>query len=167
MSQINPDAFRRFFEFEKDAHAKTLASLFAVPEEKRSNPEFQKAVDLMAHVLGARWLWLSRIGATAQRPMKFFSKGFPLADLPSQIGEMEAAWAAYLNGLTAAELSRSVEWGPAEGPRFTNTVEDLLTQLFGHSAYHRGQIALLLRQIDCKPALTEFVYWARTPLSGG
>jgi uncharacterized damage-inducible protein DinB len=80
---------------------------------------------------------------------------------------MEAAWAAYLDGLMAAELSRAVEWGPAEGPRFTNTVEDLLTQLFGHSAYHRGQIALLLRQIDCKPALTEFIYWARTPLSGG
>ena len=167
MSPISPDAFRRLFDFEKDAHAKTLASLFAVPEEKRASPEFRKAVDVMAHVVGARWLWLSRLGGTSERPLKFFSKEFPLVDLPSSVVEMETAWSRYLGGLNDAELSRAVEWGAAEGPRFTNAVEDLLTQLFGHSAYHRGQIALLLRQIDCKPAVTEFVYWARKPLSGG
>ncbi len=163
MSLIPPETFRRFFEYEKDAHAKTLVSLSAVPPEKRAAPEFQKAVELMAHIVGARWFWFQRIGATTERPLKMFVKNFPVADLPARVSEMEAAWSRYLDGLTEAELFRAVEWGPADGPRFTNTVEEVLTQTFGHSIYHRGQIALLLRQIGCEPAATEFVYFTRKP----
>lgn len=92
-----------------------------------------------------------------------FTKDFPVADLPERLLEMESTWGSYLGGLSEAEMSRPVEWGPAGGPFFTNTVEDVLTQLFGHSTYHRGQIALLLRQIGCEPAKTEFVYFARKP----
>jgi len=40
-------------------------------------------------------------------------------------------------------------------------VEDILAQLFGHSWYHRGQIALLVRSIGAEPAATDFVYWTR------
>jgi len=163
MSVIPPESFRRFFDYEKDAHAKTLTSLSAVPPEKRAAPEFRKAVDLLAHVVGARWFWLQRIVGTTERPLKMFMKDFPVADLPARISEMEEAWSTFLGGLTDPELSRAVEWGPADGPRFSNTVEDVLTQLFGHSTYHRGQIALLIRQIGCEPAATEFVYFARKP----
>lgn len=166
MSTIPPETFRRWFDYEKDAHAKTLASLLAVPEEKRAAPEFRRAVDLVAHVLGARWFWLAQLGATPERRVKFFSKEFPLADLPTRISETEAAWSRYLEGLTGGELARSVEWGPAEGPRFANTVEEVLIQLFGHSTYHRGQVGLLLRQIGCQPPATEFLHFARRPAGG-
>jgi uncharacterized damage-inducible protein DinB len=163
MSSVPPATFRLWFDYERDAHAKTLASLLAVPEEKRPAPEFRRAVDLLAHVLGARWFWLAQIGATSEKPVRFFSKEFPVADLPRRLSETEAAWSRYLEGLTGDELARSVDWGPADGPRFTNSVEDVLTQLFGHSTYHRGQIALLLRQIGCQPPATEFIYFSRRP----
>jgi uncharacterized damage-inducible protein DinB len=163
MSTIPAETFRRFFDYERDAHAKTLASLSAVPPEKRAAPEFRKAVDLVAHIVGARWFWLQRIDGSTERPLKMFSKDFSLADLPARVSEMEAAWSRFLDGVTDAGLSRAVEWGPADGPRFTNTLEDVLTQLFGHSTYHRGQIALLIRQIGCEPPATEFVYFARKP----
>lgn len=44
-------------------------------------------------------------------------------------------------------------------------VEDILTQLFGHSWYHRGQIALLVRACGGQPAETDFVFWTREPVS--
>jgi uncharacterized damage-inducible protein DinB len=44
-----------------------------------------------------------------------------------------------------------------------NSIEDILTQLFGHSCYHRGQIAQLLRSIGAEPAVTDFVFWTREP----
>jgi len=163
MSAIPPEAYRRWFDYEKDAHAKTMASLTAVPADKRETPEFRRAVDLMAHVLGTRWLWLERLGGTTTRPLKMYPKEFPFADLPMRVSEMETAWSPYLGRLTDADLAHSVEWGAADGPRFTNTVEDILTQLFGHSTYHRGQIALLLRQIACQPPATEFIYFTRRP----
>ncbi|HEY7544618.1 MAG TPA: DinB family protein [Blastocatellia bacterium] len=57
--------------------------------------------------------------------------------------------------------ARVFEYSSLDGGRFRNSVEDILTQLFGHSLYHRGQIALLLRSIEAEPAATDFVYWSR------
>ena len=51
-----------------------------------------------------------------------------------------------------------------DGTRFRNTIEDIVTQLFGHSWYHRGQIAMLLRSIGAEPAVTDLVFWAREPV---
>jgi uncharacterized damage-inducible protein DinB len=40
-------------------------------------------------------------------------------------------------------------------------VEDILAQLFGHSSYHRGQIAMLVRAAGGEPAVTDLIYWCR------
>ena len=59
---------------------------------------------------------------------------------------------------------RDFEYVSLDGPRFRSRVDDILTQLFGHSWYHRGQIALLVRSIGAEPAVTDFVFWTREPL---
>lgn len=38
------DRYRRWFDYEKDSHAKTIASLNAVPAELREREAFPKAV---------------------------------------------------------------------------------------------------------------------------
>jgi uncharacterized damage-inducible protein DinB len=67
--------------------------------------------------------------------------------------------------LDERELSRVFEYQSWDGPRYRNSIEDILTQLFGHSWYHRGQIALLLRSSGSEPAATDFVFWCRAPIS--
>src|SRR5205085_10886522 len=52
------DRFRRWYEYERDCNAKTLAMLASVPAERRTTPEFRKAVDRMAHLVAARQRWL-------------------------------------------------------------------------------------------------------------
>ncbi len=47
----------------------------------------------------------------------------------------------------------------------TKPVEDILTQLFGHSWYHRGQIAARVRELGGEPAATDFVFFTRELLS--
>ena len=54
--------FRRWFEYEMDAHAKVVASLGTVPADRRAGPEYRKAVGLLAHVVAARRVWLGRFG---------------------------------------------------------------------------------------------------------
>jgi len=163
------DRYRRWFEYEKESHAKVLASLEAVPEPQRSSEAFQKAAGLLAHVVLARWLWLARLGAVPRdrapsRPEDFFPRDVSLADLRSSIEEMERAWESYLSGMDDAELSRIFEYQALDGSRFRNTIEDILTQLFGHSWYHRGQIAQLVRGLGAEPAVTDFVFWSREAL---
>lgn len=161
------DRYRRWFEYEQDAHRKTLASLSALPAEQRSSPPFQKAVDLFAHLMAARRMWLFRLGAAQESPRELFPQGAALDTLGALADETHAMWAAYLARLDEAELSRVFEYSSFDGGRFRNSVEDILTQLFGHSWYHRGQIAQLVKSLGGEPATTDFVFWCREPMPGG
>jgi uncharacterized damage-inducible protein DinB len=155
------DRFRRWFEYERDAHAKVLASLATVPGDGRGLPAWQKALSLLAHVVAARRMWLFRLGVAADGPRELFPTGLRLEEITADLGQVEAAWSAYLAGLTDADLARVFEYQSLDGGRFRNTVEDILTQLFGHSWYHRGQIAVLVRACGGEPAATDYVFWRR------
>jgi uncharacterized damage-inducible protein DinB len=151
---------RRWFEYEKDSHAKTLASINAVSDSLRDTAEFRKAVYLMGHIVAARRMWLFRFGVSIEK-VDLFPREIGFVELPNHIADMEANWSQYLAQLDEAQLSSVFEYDSYEGLRFRNTIEEILTQLFGHSWYHRGQIAMLLRSIGAEPAVTDFVFWAR------
>jgi uncharacterized damage-inducible protein DinB len=156
--------FRELFTYERDAHAKVMASLGAVPLIKHSQSEYLRALQLVAHIEVARRFWLFRLGANEARPADFFPKTGDLAALSSQLAQTENKWAAYLDTLDDAAMVRVIEYESTEGQWYTNTVEEVLTQLYGHSLYHRGQIAMLLRTLGCQPAETDYIYYARRPI---
>ena len=96
---------------------------------------------------------------------ELFPQNTVLGDLPDQLQQMQAAWTSYLSTLDDDALARSFEYRSYDGGHFRNTIEDILTQLFGHSWYHRGQIAALVRSLGAEPAITDLVFWAREPVS--
>lgn len=158
------ERYRRWFRYEKDVHGATIRSLATVPEARRAQPGFQKAIDLVAHIATARALWLYRFGVASEGPSTvedLFPKGVPLESLEGRLAAVESAWASYFSELDEEELGRVFEYRSTEGLRYRNRVEDLLTQLFGHSWYHRGQVAALVRGLGGEPAETDFVFWTR------
>jgi uncharacterized damage-inducible protein DinB len=159
------ETFRRWFLYEKESHAKVLNSLRVVPEEKRSAREYGKAVSILAHVAAARMLWLFRLGGAPSAPVlaDMFPDGLDLSEVEERFERMHHAWDGFLARLDDPALFRFFHYTSLEGEPFRNTVGDVLTQLFGHSSYHRGQIALLLRSIGAEPAITDFVFWTREP----
>lgn len=157
------DRYRRWFEYEKDSHAKTLAALNATPADLRDSEGFRKAVYLMGHIIAARHMWLFRFGFLTEK-IELFPRETTFDELQEKLSLMEASWSKYLEQLDDAKLEAVFEYESYEGQRFQNTIEEILTQLFGHSWYHRGQIAQLLRAIGAEPAVTDFVFWARRPV---
>lgn len=158
------DRFRRWFEYEKNAHEQTLASLETVPAERRGEEDYQKALTFFAHMMAARRLWLYRLGAYHEAPTDFFPKEVTLAELHAQAAQVHAIWTAYLSHLDEAQIAKPFDYHSLDGNPFRNVIEDILTQLFGHSWYHRGQIALLVRMLGGTPAATDFVFWTREAL---
>lgn len=161
---MTPDAvdqYRRWFEYENDAHAKVVRSLESVPVDGRSAAEFRRAVDLLAHLAAARQLWLFRLGVVPDPPGQLEPKGADLTQAAEDLRAVQGRWKAYLDRLTEEELNRTCEYQSTDAGRFRNRVEDVLTQLFGHSLYHRGQIAMLVRAAGGKPAATDFIFWTR------
>ena len=157
------ERYRRWFEYEKDAHAKVLASIESVPEGGRGE-DFQRAVDLCAHIMAARRLWLYRFGILDHSPPDLFARGVDPASLPALMAETHALWSQYLDNASNERIARTFDYTAIDGERFRSVIEDILTQLFGHSLYHRGQIASLIARCGGTPAVTDFVYHTREPI---
>lgn len=155
------ERFQRWFAYEVDAHAKTIGSLESVPVENRGGAEFKKAVTVFGHVVAARRVWLFRFGVAPQPQGSLFPENLELAEVIANWREAEGLWKSYLAGLNDTELAKAFDYSAFDGSRFRNTIEEILTQLFGHSSYHRGQIAMLVKAAGGTPAITDYVYWCR------
>src|SRR5262249_17985783 len=144
-----------------DSHRKVLASLETVPADGRRSEPFQKAMSIMGHIVAARRMWLDRFGVATERPARPFPPGVTRDDLMSGLQGMERGWAGYFDGLSDPELRRAFLYRSTEGDWFRSVVADVLTQLHGHSLYHRGQIAMLVRAAGGQPVETDFIFWSR------
>jgi uncharacterized damage-inducible protein DinB len=159
------EQYRRWFQYEKDSHRKVLASLETVPSEGRRSQPFQKALNIMGHIVAARRIWLYRLGASAERPSNLFPSDVTRDDLLAELEAVEREWSDYLQHLSEPELQRVFVYQSTEGDWFRSVVADVLTQLYGHSLYHRGQIASLVRAAGGQPAETDFIFWSREPMA--
>lgn len=164
MSHTSPVRYRQLFEYEKASHLKVLQSLTDASQTAGGSDRLQKAIDLMAHIMIARRLWLYRLGAAREAPTNFHQQNVSISDLRANIDEVHSIWSKYLENLNEAELSRIFDYRTTEGEPYRNSVEDILTQLYGHSLYHGGQIAYLLRESGSTPAETDFVFYVREPI---
>jgi len=160
------DRYRDWFAYELDAHRKTLEAIDSVPTRGRGD-RFQQAPDLFAHLMACRRLWLMRIGAVDAGPTtleEIFPVGAASESLDGLLQAMASDWRPYLEQLDHEELGRRFEYSSTEGDRFGNSVEEILTQLFGHAWHHRGQIMALVRQCGGQPVACDYVYWTRQVL---
>jgi uncharacterized damage-inducible protein DinB len=163
MSRVIVERYQRWFDYERDAHAKVIRSLESVPAERRSSAEFRRAVSILGHIAAARRVWLFRFGVIPDGPTTLFPET-QLADVVGELQTIQEKWTDYLSRADDEQLSRFFEYKSLDAGRFRNRIEDILTQLFGHSWYHRGQIAMLVRAAGGEPAVTDLVYWCREPV---
>lgn len=162
-NQLMVDRFRRWFEQECDAMVRTMASLESVPENSRDAPEFRKAMNIVAHMVVARSIWLKRFDGSMPASPMLFPPDRQLTEIASDWEGTRQAWERFLTALTDEQLGEEFPYRSSDGATFRNTYEEVLVQLFSHSAYHRGQIAMLVRAAGGEPAITDYIYWCRRP----
>ena len=128
--------------------------------ERTGGPE--KARELLAHIIGAEWLWYARIRATAAR-MAVWPK-LTLAECGAESRQLLAAWSELLAAAGEAGLDLTVSYKNTKGEPWSSTVREVLTHVAMHGAYHRGQIALLVRESGHEPAYTDYIHAVRNRL---
>jgi uncharacterized damage-inducible protein DinB len=161
MSRTCCESFRKWFEYEKDAHAKVLRSLESVPADRRAAPEFQRAKSIMGHIAFARRAWLSRIQKAPFPSDPRFPEDVDLEKLREEFRAVHQVWTRYLTTLDDAELARVLEFDSPIVGHMRQPIQEILPHLFTHSAYHRGQIAALVRAAGGEPASTDYILWCR------
>ena len=149
--------FLRMFAYDSWANRECLAAIRA------SSSAPADCVGRMAHILSAEKLWLERIQQNPQTlpvwPASTLDDCIMLAD------NVSSAWQNYLAQLETqspgASLDYHVEYRNTKGEPWSSRVEDILTHVLFHSAYHRGQIALQMRASGLTPASTDFIHAVR------
>ncbi len=149
--------FLRMFAYDDWANRECLAAMRA------AEPVPADTIRRMAHILSAQKLWLDRILKQPQSmpvwPASTIEDCMALAD------EMSSAWQLYLtrlaNQFAPGSLDDKVEYRNSKGEVWSSCVEDILTHVLFHSAYHRGQIALQMRDAGTEPAYTDFIHAVR------
>src|SRR3989442_8205145 len=76
------ERYRRWFAYEKEMHEKVLTSLNGVDTKLHQSLSFQKAIDLLAHILAARRMWLFRFGVLHTEPPDLFPEKQPFQVSP-------------------------------------------------------------------------------------
>jgi uncharacterized damage-inducible protein DinB len=105
-------------------------------------------------------MWLYRLGIVQDRPESSFPST-TLELLPAVIDSIERRWTEYLGRLTEADLEAEVTYEGRDGKQYRWPLLDLLTQVFGHAWYHRGQIAMLVKDLGGTTMDTDYIFWDR------
>ena len=148
--------FRRQFAYDAWANREVMAAI-------RGNAgENERALQLMSHIVAAERLWLERL---EQQPQSMAV--WPKADLgwcEVQAAEMKRLWTHYLQRIPSDNLARKISYKNSTGEAWESTIEDILSHVILHSAYHRGQIASHMRSTGQTPAYTDFIHGVRQGL---
>ncbi len=150
--------YRTVYEYEKDCNRKMLAMLESVPEAGRSEVGFQQAVTLADHLAAGRENWLGYLEGHAGLQTAWWNEQCDLAALPLRFAVLERRWTDYLAGLSDEQLAQDFEFTEA-AETFRVPIGVQIEQLASHTAYHRGQIALIVDLLGGETVDTDYVDW--------
>jgi uncharacterized damage-inducible protein DinB len=144
--------FLRMFAYDDWANRESLDSL------KSANAPM-KSARVMSHVISAERLWLERLKQDEQTLAVW--PELSLEDCEAQLEDLARLWREFLTAIGADDYSKPVSYTNSKGEQWSTKVEDILTHVLMHSAYHRGQIAFDLRASGQTPSYTDFIHAER------
>jgi uncharacterized damage-inducible protein DinB len=140
----------RLLRYDGWANRETLRSL-----EQGAPP---RSLRWLAHIVGAEYLWMARLRRHHETlPV------WPELDVEAcgeRLDELSRLWPEYLDHASES-FGDKIPYTNSKGEAWTNTVEEILTHVVIHSAYHRGQIASDVRASGGVPAYTDYIHAVR------
>lgn len=146
--------FRKLYAYDYWANREVARALAAAGQQAPA-----RSVRLLAHIVGAEWVWRSRVSAGSKQ-MAVWPQ-FTVGEIGREIEELKPAWESYLEGPVRERLGEKMSYTNSKGERFSSRLEDILMHVVMHSAYHRGQIAADMRAAGLEPVYTDFIHAVR------
>ena len=154
---------QRMYEFSYWANRKlfgVLAQLSAEQFTQQVSGSYGSVRNALVHTLSADWGWLDRCGGEPRGP-RLEPDDYPTVE--SVLGtwrRVEGYVRAFLSGLRDEDLERMIEFSLAGGPPRRLAMRDLMLQSIFHAVHHRGQVALMLRELGYTPGNFDFVLYS-------
>jgi uncharacterized damage-inducible protein DinB len=140
------------FSYDEWAVRRSLNSL--------ESPENARAQKLLSHILLAEKIWFTRLSGEDSSAIPTFEE-FSLEECIKISDEIHRAYLEFLDSLGEADLDSFITYKTTKGIEFQTSIKDILTHVGLHAVYHRGQIALLVRDGGGTAVDTDFITFTR------
>ena len=115
--------------------------------------------DTMVHILGAEELWLSRWMGEQGRTL-LNQEDFPTYEtLALRWNNSRNQFQNFLVSLTEEDLKQEIGYKNLKGISYTLELWKQMLHVTHHSAYHRGQVVTMLRQLKKQPPSLDLIYY--------
>src|ERR1700681_3485666 len=163
---MTEDDIQLLYEYDRWANNTVLRAASALNAEQFTRDlggSFRSVRDTLVHIVGGEWIWLaywkeaSHTSAVLtdlrkRRDALFNPDAFPnVAAVQLKWAEIEKEQVEFVNGVTKESLEKMI---PLR--RTQIRLAHLMQHLANHSTYHRGQVALMMRQLAAGPVATDF-----------
>jgi len=160
------DDIQLLYEYDRWANNRVLQAVSALTAEQFTHDlggSFRSVRDTLVHIIGGEWIWLEYwkkppdsaallADLRKRRDALFNPDAFPnVAAVRSKWMEVEKEQAEFLNRMTNESLAKLLPFRTTQ-----MRLAYLMQHVANHSTYHRGQVALMMRQLDAEPVTTDF-----------
>jgi uncharacterized damage-inducible protein DinB len=125
---------------------------------KRQSINDEKILSVLGHIIVAQYLWLHRIQALPAPALKLWGN-YSLSQLETMAEEIGNRWITFIE--STDDFNRELVYKNYTNDPYHNNVEQIMIHLVNHSSYHRGQIAMLIRQKGFEPVNTDYITYDR------
>ncbi|MCA4899301.1 MAG: DinB family protein [Bacteroidota bacterium] len=122
----------------------------------------EKIVSIFAHCVAANFIWYNRFMGLPKSDHKLWGGGYTIADLKKMVEEANELWMSFIDSNNS--FDRVLKYHNYVGDYYENNIQDIMIHLVNHGSYHRGQVAVLLRERGYEPINTDLITYDRVLL---
>jgi uncharacterized damage-inducible protein DinB len=163
---MTKDDIQLLYEYDRWANNRVLQAVSALSAEQFTRDlggSFRSVRDTLVHIIGGEWVWLAYWKEVAHSPALltdlrnrrdalFNPAGFPnVPAVKLKWAEVEKLQVEFVNRVTNESLEKMLPFRTTQ-----ISLAHLMQHLANHSTYHRGQVTLMMRQLDAEPLATDF-----------
>jgi uncharacterized damage-inducible protein DinB len=163
---MTKDDIQLLYEYDRWANNRVLQAASALTAEQFTRDlggSFRSVRDTLVHIVGGEWIWLAYwketshssaflTGLRKRRDALFNPDAFPtVAVVQLKWAEIEKEQVEFVNLVTNESLEKMLSFRKTQ-----IRLAHLMQHLANHSTYHRGQITLMMRQLETEPLATDF-----------
>jgi uncharacterized damage-inducible protein DinB len=153
-------------EYDRWANNRDLQAAFALTVEAFTRDlggSFCSVRDTLVHIIAGEWIWLAYWRMPPHNPDEltmlikrrdtlFDAQAFPnIAAVQLKWSEIEKEQIEFVDQITNERLEKMLPFRTIQV-----RLAHLMQHLANHSTYHRGQVALMMRQLGSEPVATDF-----------